>query len=163
MSLRAARKSTDIQQCFYQLLAAKSAATSPWTSWTVTLGWPEDDVYKRFSKPMIWVECPVSSGTIESQGAPPVERYSMIIGGWCDRKTGGEEEMNMITDTILNLFRDPKTLMSTSTFNVTTSASYTGTTLTAQGVAVLGINGPRVISVEDPKEFRREFEVIILA
>ncbi|MDD5543897.1 MAG: hypothetical protein PHX83_12055 [Acidobacteriia bacterium] len=163
MSLRAARKSTDIQQCIYQLLAAKAAATSPWTSWTVVLGWPEDDVFKRFSKPVLYVEAPLCNGDFNQQGGAGYERYSMIIGAWCDRKTGGEEEMNIITDTTLNLFKDPKTLQSTSTFNVTTSTAYTGTTLTAQGIVVQQINGPRVLTAEDPKEFRREFEVILIA
>ncbi len=161
MSIRAAYKSTDIQQCIYQLLKAKTAA--PWSSWTVILGWPEDDVYKRFSKPILWVEIPVATGRLDQQGGQSLNRYSMIIGAWDDRKTGGEEEINVISDTITALFEDPKTLHSTSTFNVTTSAAFTGTTLTAQGVIVEAINGPRVISTEDPKEFRREFEVIIIA
>ena len=89
----------------------------------------------------------------------------MIIGVWDDRKTGGPEEINLMSSRILELCNDPKAVNYTNTFTVTLgSDTYADTNLSSQNLYIEGISGPREINTTvDLMEFRREFSLVISA
>jgi hypothetical protein len=159
MTIRAAYATEDIQKCIFKCINAMSGFSS---RWTVILGWPNTDAFKKLAKPFIYVLDPVPVNKIFHQGGIPFRFYEMIIGIWDDRKTGGSEEINLMTSNILNNFEDSKTLHSTK-FTVTLDSTYTDTTLHLRAISVLGITGPRDIATEDLKEFRKEFTILLKA
>ncbi len=164
MAIRQNYITHDILKCVHALVNKLCSTTSPWTSWTALKGFPESDVFTDFSKPLIYLEDPVLAGDrVLQQGASKrTKEYSMIVGVWDDRKTGGQEEIQMMTSYLMDYFNDPYSCMN-ATFDVTLAATNSDTTLYAQGVVIEGINGPRIVSTEDTKEFRREFDLRIIA
>lgn len=161
MAVRSNYLIEDTQKCIYSLLAGLESTTAPWTRWDVVLGWPETDVFKKLTKPFLYVLPPTVQSWRRVQGGKSSPLMSMTIGAWDDRKTGGTEEINIVGSRILALFGDPQTVH-TTTFTVTLDSVYTGTTLKNQGVYVDGIFGPREIATEDVKEFRTEFELYLI-
>jgi len=151
----------DIQSCFLALFKKLTANVSPWTSWEVVRGWPERDILKHFSKPIIYLEPPFRTGVWRQQAGKSGNIWEMIVGAWDDRKTGGIEEIQIISAHIIDLFNDPQTLFGT-TFDVTLGGTtYTDTTLTKQKIRAGEAIGPRTIQTEDLKEFRVEFTVTL--
>lgn len=158
MSVRATHIIEDIEKCVFALISKLCTTTSPWTSWTPYMGWPEVDIDNEFTEPIIYILNPFLTSSDYIQGGLSTKSWEMIIGAWDHRKVGGTEEINIIGSRLLNLFGDPQTV-NTTQFNVTLSEAFTNTTLKAQGCYVLGIIGPRDIATEDLKEFRREFTI----
>jgi len=151
----------DIQTCIYQLLKAK--ATSPWTAWDYIRGWPEGLVFETFTKPFIYVMAPTLVGSWPQQGGLPGSIWNMIIGAWDDRKTGGPEEIQIITSQLLNLFRDRQASHYTATFTCALgSTTYTSKNLIYHEIAIIRAVGPREIVTEDEKEFRNEITLEIV-
>jgi len=166
MSIRSTHIIDDIQQCIYALLNTLSGSTSPWTSWTVVLGYPESEVFDQFTEPIIYVMAPVQIDKVEQQGQDAPTRYwRLTIGVWLERKHGGPEELNIIASRIMDLFEDKKVVGVDTTFNVTLgSTSYTSTNLSTQGIYVNGIIGDRErLEFIDEKEFRHEWEIGLFA
>ena len=155
---------TDIWKCVYALLNKLCSTTAPWSSWDCIKGYPEADRFADFTKPFVYIEDPMPlSDVYFQQGASKAKRqYSIMVGAWDDRKTGGIEEITIMTSRISDLFSDPYTVH-TATFDVTLATAYSDTTLKAQGISVDGIGGPRKIETENQKEFRREFELRVTA
>jgi len=155
----------DIQQSIYGMLNKLTTTTSPWTSWKVIIGFPEEEIFDQFDKPIIYVMSPIQVSKIQQQGQSGVNRrWRVKIGTWLDRKHGGTEELNIIGSKLMSLFEDPRTACVTTTFNITLGATtYTNTYLTQLGIGVDGIDGPNQVFVYDEKEFRYEFELFITA
>ena len=153
--IRVTNKITDTWKCINALLNNQSA---PFTSWKIIKGWPESDVFTDFGSPFIFTESPIQIGynTPHQGGERAEEFYEMKIGLWDDRKTGGVEEITIMSGRILNLFGNMDTVHS-ATFDVTLGSAFSNTTLLSQGVRIEDIKGPRNIATENPKEFRREF------
>ena len=162
MSVRSTYIIEDVQQCIYGLLSKLTSTTAPWTSWSVVLGWPETDVFKKLEKPFIYVLDPLKIDAAWQQGGLSLGSYQILLGLWDDRKTGGTEEINIMSSRLLDLFGNPSSAHTTK-FDVITDATYTNTTLKAQGVCIDEIRGPRNIATEDLKEFRREFTLVLRA
>ena len=162
MTVQANNIIEDLQQCIFSLVKDFTDGTAPWTSWTPVLGYPETETFEQFTKPLIYIMAPVLTDTQWQQGGLYIGAYEGVIGAWDDRKTGGTEEINIISSRILWLFGNPNTAHAT-TFDVVTDATYTNTTLIAQGLRVEGIAGPREIATEEIKELRVEFTLSIIA
>ena len=162
--IRATHIIDDIQQSIYQLLT-KLTASSPWSDWTIKIGFPEEEVFDQFAKPIIYIESPIQVGKIQQQGQSAVNRrWRITIGTWLDRKHGGTEELNIIGSKLLSLFEDPRTACVLTTFNITLGTTvYTATNLTALGIFIDGIEGPTPINATDEKEFRDEFSLYVVA
>jgi len=149
----------DIQKVIVYLF--KKMVANTWTRWEVVFGYPEQDVFEKFTKPFIYVLPPRESGEIQHQGGGHGRNFwELIIGLWDDRQTGGMEEINIQASKIHNFFKTPQTCHAQQ-FDVTIgSTSYANTTLSAQGIRIQSIQGPRELFTEDIKEFRREFTLI---
>ena len=161
MSIRRTYLIDDVQKCVFQLLRQLANTESPWTSWDVVEGYPEERVAGEFDEPFVYVLKPVVSTVYKQQGGLPSYLMEMIIGMWDDRKTGGPEELNIIASHILELFMNPQTL-NTTTFTITLgTTTYTNTTLAAQGIRINNIEGPEEVEVTDVKEFRGEFTLFL--
>ena len=145
----------DIQTAIIGLLVSKTSA--PWTSWTVIRGWPEASVFENLSKPFIYVEHPEFTGraNIMQGGGKYIKNWNMIIGAWDDRKTGGPEEIAIITSQLVNLFFDSSVHTATFTASVG-GTTYTGKTLLEWGIAISPNVTSRAIATEGEKEFRNE-------
>ena len=155
----------DVQLSIYSLLYELSTTTSPWTDWTIKIGFPEEEVLDQFAEPIIYVMQPIQVGKIQHQGQSAINRrWRIAIGAWLDRKHGGTEELNIIGSRLMSLFEDPRTACVLTTFDITLgTTAYTDTNLTALGVFVDGIEGPNQIYVLDEKEFRDEFQLYLVA
>lgn len=160
MAIRENYEVDDIQTLVYSLLLHLAGDTSPWTSWEVIRGFPDVDVFDQFSKPFLYVLMPTTNYAYRHQGGKVGNKmWSLLIGAWDDRKTGGPEEIAIISSRMLGLFGDPQTAH-TTTFNCTLgTTTYTNTTLIAQGLRITAVRGPRELFAENIKEFRAEFEL----
>lgn len=163
MAIRSSYILTDVQECLYQFLSKLIVGSAPWTSWAVQKGWPESDVLKHFSKPIIYIDAPLITDTKYWQmGGVPLFQVSTIIGCYNDRSTGGPEELEIISGHLVEKFLNPSGVLAV-TFNVTLGATtYSSTTLGAQGIRIQNISGPRGgITADDLKEFRKELELTL--
>lgn len=161
MAIRGTHIVDDVQTLIYALLSelTGSGGSDPWTRWTVIRGYPESDIFDHLDEPFIYVETPIMTNLLQEQGGEPSYFWSLKIGAWDDRVTGGTEEINIIASRLIDFFNDPKTCH-TQTFDVTLgTTTYTDTTLMAQGLRVVGITGPREMYTENLKEFRMEFDL----
>ena len=153
--LRAGYEIDDIQAAIIGLLASKTS--SPWSGWTLIRGWPEIAVFENLSKPFIWVEHPQLSGSASMMqgGGKILYQWSMIIGAWDDRKTGGPEEIAIITSQLINLFAD--SAVHTAAFTASVGGTtYTSKTLLEWGIAISQNVFSREIATQAEKEFRNE-------
>jgi len=156
MSVRETHIFDDIQACFYELINKMVTNTAPWTSWSVYKGYPMIKVLTQFIKPIIYILPPQWAGDIPQQGGKPSAYYEMIIGMWDDRKTGGTEEINIISSRIYSFFRDPAASHAQIFTVVHGATTYTDTTLIAQRVSVVETRGTRDLDTTDEEEFRKE-------
>jgi hypothetical protein len=159
--IRNNNKIVDTWKCFDALLNKKTNS-SPWSSWKVIKGYPESDVFTDLGTPIIFTESPrrISTNIVQQGGNREKEFYEIRLGVWDDRKTGGVEEINIISGRILDLFEN-KYDVHTATFDVTLGSAFPDTTLMAQGIRVEDIAGPREIATTNTKEFRHEFNIRI--
>ena len=158
--MRAGYEIDDIQSLIYAVFNKYTTDTAPWTSWTVKRGFPEEAYFDKQSKPFIYIDTPVLVARNYSQGGQGVGNYELIVGCWDHRDHGGIEEVNIMTGHILDKINNTKALHSKE-FDITLGATtYSSTTLTAQGVAVLSGVGPRNLS-EAPKDFRHELTLTV--
>ena len=155
--IRTGAKLIDSWKCIDALLNKKTA-TVPWSSWKVVKGWPESNVFTDLGTPIIFIEAPqkVSNNIAQQGGKKQEEILEFRIGLWDDRKTGGVEEITILSGSMLDFFGNMNTVH-TATFAVTLGSAFTDTTLLAQGLRIEEFTGPRNISTPNPKEFRREF------
>lgn len=160
--IRDTHRLLDIQNCVHALIDYLCSDTSPWKSWKAVLGFPEEEIFEQFNKPLIYVLSPVQTDKKRHQAGESLMFYEMIIGLWDDRKTGGEEEIIIMDSYMLDFFANPGTVHASS-FNVTTDATYTGTNLITQGIRIRDIGASQEQPTEDKKEFRREFTLSLLA
>jgi len=155
MAVRATEIIEDCQRCIEALIAKLCSTTVPWTSWTSTLGRPETDRWELASSFIYTMEPYFVEITGQQQGGSSLAIYEVIIGTWNNRKSGGAEEINIMTSRIQNLFQVPATWSTAFTITIN-SVVFTDTTLRAQGIGILGITGARQIETEEKKEFRNE-------
>lgn len=158
--VRAGYEIDDIQTAIKALLDTKTSA--PWSSWTVIRGWPEYAVMNNLAKPIIYVEHPVlnSAAAFQQGGGKSIKEWQMVIGAWDDRKTGGPEEIAIITSQLINLFSDAA--VHTVTFTAAVGGTtYTSKTLLDWGIAIAPQAFSRDIATKDEKEFRNEVTLII--
>ena len=156
--IRTNNKIVDSWKCIDALLNKYQSTSAPWTSWKVIKGYPESNVFTDLGTPIIFTEPPVKTleGPSQHGGEKSQEYLDMRIGIWDDRKTGGIEEISIISGRILDLFGNFSTVH-TATFDVTLGSAFSNTTLLNQGMRVEGITGPRSIETVNQKEFRNEF------
>ena len=163
MAIRRAKSVEDVQRVIYYLISKLTSATSPWTKWDVVLGYPDTQVFENFDKPFIYVMAPIVIDKVWQMAGKPVFLWQMTLGCWDDRKTGGDEMINIMGSTMLDFFTDPQTCH-TQQFDVTIGGTvYTDTTLVNQGVMVTDINGPFPRFTEDMQEFRTESDLLLKA
>ena len=163
MSVRQATIIEDCERCFERLFSSLASDTAPWSSWEVQIGFPDEDVLGRFDKPILYTESPVYVGEIRQMGGRGIGRYSMFFGAWDDRKTGSVEEINIMSSTILNFFRNRKAAH-TQTFTITLgSTTYTDTTLCDMGIVVEDIQDMGSKATNEIKEFRHEYRLFFKA
>lgn len=153
MSIRNARKAYDSQKCIYQAIKKKCDNNAPFTSWTPILSYPQTDIWNDHES-IIYLEDPVNTDVKWHQGGRNMTGFNMMIGAWTVRKTGGEEEVIIMADELVNLFTDHKALHQV-TFDVTTDNSYSDTTLNAQGVQIQNISVASGIETEGLDGFRK--------
>ena len=158
--IRSNRKSIDSQKCLYEVIKKKCDNDAPWTSWSPLLGYPESEIWDDHDA-IIYVLIPVKTDEKWVQGGLHFSSFNIKIGVWTTRRTGGEEEIQIISDELENLFTNPATLNAV-TFNIVTDATYTGTTLSTQGLQIVGVVGTNPIATVDVKEFRRELTVMYI-
>ena len=153
----------DIHNNIHKLFVKLVGNTSPWTRWAVYRGFPDIDVLDSFDKPVIYIMQPNLINTTQQQGGIGRGQYSVIIGWWDDRKTGGPKEVGIITSQMIYLFKYPIALHAI-TYDITVrGTTTTGTTLSAQKLSVEGITNIRPIATEDKNEFRSECEITLSA
>ena len=156
----------DIQKCIYTLLNTLAGSTSPWTSWNIVYGFPEEEVFEQFDKPIIYVMAPVQLSKLFHQGGDSINRYwRMTIGAWLERKHGGTEEINIIGSRLMDLFDDKKVACYDTTFTVTLgTTTYTDTNLTTMGIFVDEVDSMRDrFDFIDEKDFRKEWDIVLVA
>lgn len=158
--LRAGYEIDDMLTAIVALL--KNKTSSPWSSWEIIRGWPEIAVFELFSKPFIYVEHPRLSGIFAQHmgGGKTMKSWEMIIGCWDDRKTGGPQEVAIMTSTLINLFGDAAVHCDTFTAAVG-GVTYTSKTLIDWGIAISQNVFSRQIATEHEKEFRSEITLLI--
>lgn len=159
----------DLQDAFIALF--KSLTTAPWNDWSFVKGYPHKDVFKNFSKPIIFLESFFEVEKQEFQGAylgykasPESNDYGHLklmqapLGIWINSKRGGPDEMQIIKSRLMTLLVPGKSGVPSNTFNVTYSGSsvITGTTLFAEGIKEINLNNGRPIATEDDDELREE-------
>ena len=161
--IRTINKTVDIWKCIDAVMVKQKSA-APWLSWKIIKGWPESNVFTDLGSPFIFLESPIQIGyNTPQQGCNKTQEFfEMKIGLWDDRKTGGVEEISIMSGRILDFFGDMRKCH-TATFNVAMGTAYTNTTLISQGVVIETVSGPRMIQTENPKEFRREFTLQLRA
>ena len=93
-------------------------------------------------------------------GGHPSGYWTMIIGLWDDRKTGGYEEIGVMKGILYNFFNTPSNCNQYQ-FNVTLDITYNNTTLLAQGMPTNAIENIRDIGTNKDKEFRAEVNLVI--
>lgn len=136
--------------------------SSPWNAWDHVLGYPEQEIFENFTKPIIYYCAPQISYTKMQYGGKKKNDYEMIVGIWLDRDTGGQGELNIICSKFIQMINDPQTLHTTKFTLVLGATTYTNQTLTLQGVKIFDIRGPReIIKNNDLKEFRNEIVLLI--
>jgi len=151
----------DIQDCIVEYLQALQVS-APWNRWTIIYGYPNEEKF-NLEEVLIYVQPPkFQSGEIKNQGSQiGLGQWMMRLGVWNDRLAGGAEEIGIAESQILYSFRH-KGRMADTTFDVTNSAAYTGTTLLAQGIQIDRIEGPtEVLKNVDTNEFRSEFDIFL--
>ena len=48
----------DIQKTIYELLTKMTTGSSPWSRWTVVFGYPDQNLFEKFTKPYIYIMLP---------------------------------------------------------------------------------------------------------
>ena len=148
----------DVTQLIFALLSSKTSA--PWSSWRITIGWPEVDVNSTTDKLVIYIGDIFQTESTPQQGGLNKRKLQMTIGTWDDRISGGTEEINIATSALLSMFNSPE--VNSSQFTVTLgTTTYTSKTLGYHGLTIQGANGPMMMDSSDPKEFRRELTVFM--
>ena len=155
----------DLQQVFVKLLRGRQTV-APWTRWEVIYNFPMGDVLEELDKPVIHVGPPMIVGQGVGSvggGLRGASRWEIKIGFWDDRKTGSEQELNVMASTVLDFFKKSN-VSAVATFDLSLSGTtVSATTLAGEGVRVQNIQGPRIIrAVTDIKEFRCELIVTFL-
>lgn len=163
MSVRQNMIEEDIEMCIYELLDEMTEGSAPWTRWTAKLGYPEEDVLKNLSTPVIYTETPRFIDEVKQQGGLGIGKYQMYMGAWDDRKTGGKKEINIISSRILNLFRNPQTVHTTTFTVILGATTYTDTDLMTMKIRIEGIQDLGEKATVDTKEFRQEYRLFIRA
>jgi len=151
----------DIQKNFYALLEKLSQTTSPWSRWKIIRGFPNSTHFGKFDSLMVYVLVPSLRFTAIAQqgGDYSVGEFEISIGGWAQRVNGGVEEINIFSSQIYKLFSASQNWAGT-TYDVTTDAVYTGTTLYDQGISIVSITGPnKILENTDENDFRNEFKI----
>lgn len=151
---------SDIQECIIKFL---DSLASPWSDWDIVHAWRDLDLVQAESKALVYVEDPIMSGELIQAGGIARNNWSMIIGFWVTRDKGGPDEISIWSSNMISLFQNPQTIKNTQFTVVIAGTTYANTTLAEQGIGVVGIGSQRDIDTDDINEFRREFEVFILA
>jgi hypothetical protein len=152
----------DIQSVLYAVILKFVNNTAPWTRWSVMRGYPETEYFATITKPFIYLDTPILTDDTYIQGGLGHGSWEMILGCWDTRDTGGIEEVQIMSSSLLSFFRNPQSCH-TKVFDVTLgTTAYSNTTLKAQGIHIQNISGPRNIS-EAIKDFRQELTLFLRA
>lgn len=159
--IRAGYELTDVQKVVTDYLRYKVAtAGSPWSSWIVVEGWPEQDVFANFSKLFLYSHTPTWLGEQVQQGGTGLRNLEMVVGGWSCRAAGGAEEAAIALSALLYLFGNPAVNAATFNANIAGTA-YTAKTFPQLGLTIDGITNPRKIEFREDDDFRGEVSLLI--
>ena len=166
MTVRQQYITRDIQDCIYALISGFSGA--PWSAWSYTLGWPDFETpgsktgIEGDFDPTVYILEPVKTNEYEQQGGGNIVcEWSLIIGFWLNRDSGGPDEMQVWVSNMAYKFQ-ARQAIHTATFTVKLgTTTYTNTTLTAQGIYVNGITGQSYEMSENKDAFRREMTIYL--
>lgn len=162
-------KEYDIQTTIYSLL--NSFTASPWDRWDIVVGWPDlttpgdstSKVSASFDPTCYVMEAIKLNEINQVGGGVPTNLYSMIIGFWLQRRSGGSKEMSQWISEMLYLFQRPATIHAVQ-FDLTLGTTdYVNTTLTAQKLYVQRIDADSRDMSDDRNEFRREITLTLKA
>lgn len=160
--IRQARAANDIQSVVLKYMQSFQTS-SPWNRWSLIYGYPTTEHHELQSL-IIFVMPPkyLPDAMTRQQGAKiDLGKWSMRIGAWDSRMAGGTDEIGIAVSQILYIFRNKDSLR-TATFDITTDAVYTETTINKQGLRVQQIDGPfEIIKNTDTNEFRYEFDLYL--
>ena len=156
--------------------------SAPWSSWRFIKDYPDIEEFREFSnnKPIIFLERFFETGSEESQGRFLDERingadtvrdwgYTRIcearLGMWLHRKHGGPDEAQIMRSRLTHLLTPPKGGLPGNSFNVTylSGVTVSGTTLWAEGVRGVEMDGGRELATEDANEYREEIRIRVAA
>jgi len=154
------RKISHLKKNFYAALKELTQNTSPWDRWKVIMAYPDASVLDGLEKLLVYIQQPVHMNVqLQQGGGLGLGHYQIIIGGWCDRVNGGQEEIDIFASVLLEWFLNPEKWAQV-TYDVSTDQDYTDTTLFEQGIMIDSIVGPNTIiqNVSD-NEFRYEFTI----
>ena len=139
----------------------KLSDTSPWDAWEYVEAYPLQEVLDQFEKPVIYFEKPFLVDKIAHQGGRAKRIWRCTIGAWDDRKTGGTEEINIISSQLFKIV-EKKEEINDVAFNITLGLeSYTGKKMSDMGIKLVELQGPREVFTKDKDEFRYEFDLYI--
>jgi len=162
--MREAYLINDIQVVFYSLIKYKidsAAANEPFGDWDVDLGWPTEDKYQQFTKPLIMIESPKLPSQIKQFGGgrTAYESCFIYINAWTDIYTGLNEEGNIIASHLIQLFNNAN--VHSIKFPITLGGTtYTNQTLFLQGIKIDQVSGPIPFPEEtDIKTTRNQLQV----
>ena len=159
--IRRTRIFKDTQDVFKSLLASKTAA--PWNRWTVIAGYPNETVFKVFTKPFIFVSEPiVVEKTFQQGGSVKNYKLNLRIGSWVSLQNGGAEELAIMVSELLNLFDDPYTCNSLTFDTEIGSTTYTNTTLKAMHLSVLDITIGGLIEYKEDSQLRQDVNLTLI-
>lgn len=154
----------DIQEAVMAFLRARTVSGgSPWTSWAVVEGWPDQKVFEKFTKSFLYCHAPLMNGErFQQGGGKSIFMWELVVGGWTDRQKGGSEEAAIMQSALMRLFSN-NSINSTLFSGSIAGTAFTNKTLPQIGVTVYGVSNPRTITFEDEDDFRGEVSVILIA
>lgn len=160
---RDSQKEMDLIEIVKALLDAFAGSGPLAACDSIVRGWPTTLVRENRTKGLVYIEDPLRSPYMTQQGASKsLDHFSMIIGVFTDRESGGEQTAGLVTSYLLGILNDSATIEAKK-FTVVLDTTYTNTNLEAQGVEIFEAIGPTPAYVEQPDHWRKEIELHIIA
>lgn len=149
-----------------QLLINKlidSISSVPVSDCTVVYGWPDSEVNKKFTNPIVYILSPLMISKDSHFGGLNKLNMALVIGCWNDRNTGGTARCDQIISYLFNFFDNHQTCHN-ATFDVTIGTTdYDDTTISAQGLYVADVEDSGDIPTEEIHENRKEIKLYLEA
>lgn len=160
--IRDTQKEVDLIEIVVALLGA-FAGSGPLSACDIVRGWPTTLVRENKTKGLVYIGDPLRTPYMGCQGASKtLDNFSMTVGIFEDRESGGEQAATLVASWILGTMNDPATIEAKK-FTVTLDKAYANTNLEAMGVEIFEAIGPTPAYVDQPDHWRKEIELHIIA